>query len=826
MISIKNQVFMKIKLLFTILLLNVYLLSNAASPPNTTISYNTPFCQSSTVETVTITGTTGGVFSASPFSLSINAITGTIDPSASVPGTYAVTYATPPGPDPPFVTTTLVTILEQPNAGIDGSVTVCDTSTEVINLFSLISGEQPGGTWVRVIGTGGTFNAVAGTFTPAMGATISSFQYTIVAPFPCVSDTSVATLNITSQPNAGTDGVLSVCSSNSAIDLYSMIAGEQTGGVWSRTSGIGGSFNAVAGTFIPSSNSTTSTFTYTIIGVAPCVNDSSLVTITIISEMSPNFAQIAAICQGATPPTLPLVSPNGISGYWSPSAINTQIAGTSTYTFTPDFLGLCFSSQSLTVTVVPTIVPSFTFPTAILCAGNAPVLPTTSDNGVAGIWTPSTITGTGAYFFTPNLTNCATSIVTNVTVLAPYATISGSTTVCTGSSATVAFTGTPNSIVSYTTDSGPMQTIVLNTSGTATITTPTVNVNTAVCLVSVTLGNCTTPLSGCAIITVALNVVIPPMPDVVECGQYILPPLQIGNYYTEPNGGGTLLHAGDIITNTQFIYVYLSGSCSSNEESFVVTVLPIVNPTISTVDGINYIIVEGDQIVQPLELNTEVQSGNYSYQWIEFQNDIIGATSPSYTVNNLVTGGVHYYWVRITNNDTNCVTQSPAFQVLEIPVPAPIGDPNQTFILGQSLADIIVSGQNIQWYNVFNRNVNSNPLPLNTPLVEGVTYYATQTINGYESASAFEITIQFLANNTFAFKDLKFNPNPVQDVLHIQSKDLIEDVTVFNIMSQKILQQNCDSLDLRLQLSQLKAGNYFVKLESDNKSQVIKVIKN
>jgi len=825
LISIKNQVLMKIKLLFTVLLLNVYLMTNAATPPNATISYNTPLCQSSTLEIVTITGTTGGTFTATPSGLFINPFSGEINPSQSLPGTYTISYNIPAGVDPAFSTTTNVTILEQPNAGNDGSVTVCETSTEVIDLFSLISGEQPGGTWTRVTGTGGTFSAVLGTFTPAIGATISSFHYTIVATFPCTWDTSVATVNITSQPNAGIDGVLSVCSSNSTIDLNSIIAGEQTGGVWSRTSGTGGSFDAVAGTFIPSADAISSTFTYLINGTAPCVDDSSEVTITIIPEIVPVFGQVSALCQGATPPTLPTFSANGISGTWNPAVIDTQIVGTSVYTFTPDLQGLCISSQSLTVTIVPTIVPTFSFPTAILCGGNESVLPTTSDNGIIGIWTPSTITESAPYIFTPNLSQCSTYTVVNVSVVSPFATISGNITVCAGSSATVAFTGTPNSIVSYTMDAGPMQTIALNASGAATITTPILNANSTVCLVSVTSGNCTTPLSGCAIITVALNVVIPPMPDVVVCEQYILPPVQIGSYYTEPNGGGMMLQDGDVITNTQLIYVYLSGSCSSNEDSFIVTVFPIVNPTISTVDNINYIVVEGSQIVQPLQLNTEVQTGNYSYQWMEFQNDIIGANSPSYTVNNLVTGGVHNYSVRVTNNDTNCITQSPVFQVFEIPVPAPIGDPNQTFILGQILADIVVSGQNIQWYNVFNRNSTSNPLPLNTPLVEGVTYYATQTINGYESASAFEITIQFLANNTFAFKDLKFNPNPVQDVLHIQSKDLIEDVTVFNIMGQKIFQQNFESLDLRLQLSQLKAGNYFVKLESDNKSQVIKVIK-
>ncbi|WP_298221201.1 T9SS type A sorting domain-containing protein [Flavobacterium sp.] len=82
-----------------------------------------------------------------------------------------------------------------------------------------------------------------------------------------------------------------------------------------------------------------------------------------------------------------------------------------------------------------------------------------------------------------------------------------------------------------------------------------------------------------------------------------------------------------------------------------------------------------------------------------------------------------------------------------------------------------------------------------------------------------------LANSQFDFSDLTYSPNPVADMLDVASKDMIKDVTVFNIMGQKILQQHFDSLDVRVPLGQLKAGNYFVKLESDNKAQVIKVIK-
>ncbi|HEY9663376.1 MAG TPA: hypothetical protein V6C65_33430, partial [Allocoleopsis sp.] len=89
----------------------------------------------------------------------------------------------------------LTTIVGQPNAGSDGNTTVCDSSNAAIDLYSLITGEQAGGTWSRTSGTGGTFNAGAGTFTPAPGATSSTFTYTLTATAPCIDDSSVATVN-------------------------------------------------------------------------------------------------------------------------------------------------------------------------------------------------------------------------------------------------------------------------------------------------------------------------------------------------------------------------------------------------------------------------------------------------------------------------------------------------------------------------------------------------------------------------------------------------------------------------------------------------------
>ncbi|MFO0089749.1 MAG: hypothetical protein ACK518_03000, partial [bacterium] len=90
-----------------------------------------------------------------------------------------------------------------------------------------------GGTWTRTSGTGGTFNAATGTYLPAVGATTSSFTYTLTGTLPCTNDTSVASITINPQPNAGADGNATVCENSSvAVDLFSLITGEQAGGTF------------------------------------------------------------------------------------------------------------------------------------------------------------------------------------------------------------------------------------------------------------------------------------------------------------------------------------------------------------------------------------------------------------------------------------------------------------------------------------------------------------------------------------------------------------------------------------------------------------------
>jgi hypothetical protein len=78
---------------------------------------------------------------------------------------------------------------------------------------------------------------------------------------------------------------------------------------------------------------------------------------------------------------------------------------------------------------------------------------------------------------------------------------------------------------------------------------------------------------------------------------------------------------------------------------------------------------------------------------------------------------------------------------------APTGNASQTFCAGATLADVLVTGNNIVWYNA--AAPGGSVLPANTVLVNGTTYYASQTTTNCESVTrlAVTITVNPLPNN-------------------------------------------------------------------------------
>ena len=172
------------------------------------------------------------------------------------------------------------------------------------------------------------------------------------------------------------------------------------------------SYNGITGKWSPAtiSTSTLGTADYTFTpDPGQCAADYTM-SVLVSNSIVPKFSIPDQYCLASTPDPLPVVSNNGITGTWSPVSISTASIGKTTYTFTPD-AGQCGEIVKKEITIIlPGSPPTFSFQ-KVLCQNSVPPkLPTVSDGGVSGTWSPSVITtntvGTKTYVFTPSGNQC------------------------------------------------------------------------------------------------------------------------------------------------------------------------------------------------------------------------------------------------------------------------------------------------------------------------------------------------------------------------------------------------------------------------------------
>lgn len=316
----------------------------------------------------------GGALAPLP-TTSTNGITGTWSPALNNTTTTLYTFTPTAGQ---CANTTTLTITVNPN--------VTPTFAAVAAICS--------GAALAPLPTTST-NGITGTWAPALNNTATTtYTFTPTAGQCATTTTLMITVNPNVTPNFA--AVSAICSGAALSPLPTT------------------STNGITGTWSPALNNTATTL-YTFTPTAGQCATTTTLTITVNPIVAPNFAVIPALCSGSTAPVLATTSPNGIIGTWSPSTINNVANGS--YTFTPA-AGQCSTTQTLNVTITPRVVTNFAVIPAFCSGSTAPILGTTSPNGVTGTWSPSTISNTtsGSYLFTPNATECATTQTLNVIV--------------------------------------------------------------------------------------------------------------------------------------------------------------------------------------------------------------------------------------------------------------------------------------------------------------------------------------------------------------------------------------------------------------------------
>lgn len=229
---------------------------------------------------------------------------------------------------------------------------------------------------------------------------------------------------------------------------------------------------------------------------------------------------------------------------------------------------------------------------------------------------------------------------------------------------------------------------------------------------------------------------------------------------------------------------------------------------------------------QTVTITTTGGSGNYRYAISPNLN--VFTTSNTFT--NLEAGD----YTAIVQDLNGCYVALN----FEINPPAPLIEGKDAITVdfkpGQTLADLVVEGENIQWYSTPNPSetktskTNETPLPLTTVLVDGKTYYASQTINGVESKDRLAVTAKLngtLSTVDFVLPNFKFYPNPVLHNLTISNTSEIDEVEIYSPSGTTVLSKKINSDHAEIDLSNVSTGVYVLKVKSEGKTKTIKILK-
>lgn len=99
------------------------------------------------------------------------------------------------------------------------------------------------------------------------------------------------------------------------------------------------------------------------------------------------------------------------------------------------------------------------------------------------------------------------------------------------------------------------------------------------------------------------------------------------------------------------------------------------------------------------------------------------------------------------------------------------------------------------------------------------------TAPDFPQAMAFLVNGTVLGVNESEYSTLVATPNPVKDVLNLSSTNDITKVEVFNLLGQQVLVKNINAAQSQVDMSQLDAGTYMVKVMSEKSLKTVKVVK-
>jgi hypothetical protein len=341
----------------------------------TTISYSqSTYCQNTTNPTPTITGTTGGSFSAGA-GLSINSSSGQINLAASTPGTYTVTYNFGGGS-----TTASVTVTAQDAATLSYGANTSFCASQGSAVSPTVTGVQTG--TFSVVPSGLNINSTTGVITPS--ASIAGnyvVSYTTNGPCP---RTVTSNISITAQDAATLSYGANSSFCNSQSSTVSPTVTGVTTGTFSASAGL--TINTSTGAITPSSSTPgTYTVSYTTNGSCPRTVTSNI-SIVNSDVASISYGNSPSFCSGQTSLQSPTItgvqsgtfsSASGLSINASNGAVNPAASTVGSYSVRYITSGSCPDTAISTVNILQNDNANFSYNGSAFCVSGTDPQPTT-----------------------------------------------------------------------------------------------------------------------------------------------------------------------------------------------------------------------------------------------------------------------------------------------------------------------------------------------------------------------------------------------------------------------------------------------------------------
>ncbi|MDC0118150.1 hypothetical protein OAI10_01920, partial [bacterium] len=392
-----------------------------------------------------------------------------------------------------------------------------------------------------------------------------------------------------------------------------------------------------------------------------------------------------------------------------------------------------------------------------ICTGDSTTL--TAAGAVSYVWSPGGQTGptltlspTSTTMYTVTGTDASgcsedASITINVDPT-PNASLSGTTSICSGEDALFTVTGSPNATVVYSINSGANQTVVLDGAGLATITEVNPLADPEMSLISVNNSDCSASLTDSVTITVNPNAPAPTVTSPIEyclneTGLPLTATFNTGNSLVWYDFDGTLLSSAPTAdtssagTVTYEVSQTNAFGCESARSQITVDVNPLPFAPSVVEPVVNFCLNE-----VATALNT---SGISNPQWYDAltAGNFLG-TSHTPAVNTL---GTTSYFVSETVNGCEGPRSEVQVNVNSVPTAPAVPSASVTYCKNDTATPLTATTSTsgtLNWYLLATGGVGSVTAPvINTTAVGTNTYYVSETNSlGCESLrSAITVTI-------------------------------------------------------------------------------------